>query len=60
MGSNPNRMIEKESAFKLKQEQLYTEALNECLAEKNMKRCSEQIKKEDFKQEVKSAQIWMP
>lgn len=60
MGSNPNRMIEKESAFKLKQEHLYTEALNECLSEKNMKRCSDEIKPDDFKQEIKSARIWMP
>ncbi len=60
MGSNPNRAIEQESAFKVKEEKLYTEALSECLSEMNMKKCSEEIKPEDFKQEIKSTQIWMP
>jgi hypothetical protein len=60
MGSNPNRAIEKESAFKITQENLFTEALSECLSQKNMKRCTEQIKVEDFKQNKSPATLWMP
>ena len=60
MGTNPNRVIEKESAFKVNQEKLYTDALSECLSEKNMKKCSDEIKLEDFKQEIESASVWMP
>ncbi|MFZ8921674.1 MAG: hypothetical protein ACO2Y5_07945 [Nitrosopumilaceae archaeon] len=60
MGTNPNRAIEKESAFKVNQEQLYTKALTECLSEKNMKKCSDEIKLENFKQEKESASIWVP
>jgi hypothetical protein len=60
MGSNPNRAIEKESAFKITQENLFTEALSECLYHKNMKRCTEQIKVEDFKQNKSPAPLWMP
>ena len=60
MGSNPNRVIEKESAFKTIQENLFTNALNECLSQKNMKKCSDEIKPEDFKQEISSPEIWMP
>lgn len=59
MGSNPNREIERESAFKIKQEQLFTDALSQCLIQKNMKKCSDEIKIEDFKQEPKPV-IWMP
>jgi len=59
MGSNPNRVLEKESAFKIKQEKLFTEALSECLLQKNMKRCSEEIKPENFKPQVSNS-IWMP
>jgi len=60
MGSNPNRVIEKESAFKVKQENLFTESLSECLSHKNMKRCTEQIKVEDFKQNESPSPLWMP
>jgi len=60
MSVNPNRDLEKESAFKLEQKQLYTEALAECLADRNMKKCTDEIKIEDFKQEQESVSIWMP
>jgi hypothetical protein len=60
MGSNPNRIIEKESAFEINQEKMYTEALSDCLSEKNMKKCTEEIKPEDFKQSLEPASIWMP
>ena len=60
MGSNPNRVIEKESAFKTVQENLFIQALNECLSQKNMKKCSDEIKQEDFKQDTSPAEIWMP
>ena len=60
MGSNPNRVIEKESAFKTVQENLFSQALNECLSQKNMKKCSDEIKPEDFKQDTSPAEIWMP
>jgi hypothetical protein len=60
MGSNPNRELEKESAFKIKQDQLFTEALSSCLIEKNMKRCSDEIKLEDFKQDKTTPVMWMP
>ena len=60
MGSNPNRVLEKESAFKVKQENLFNEALSECLSQKNMKRCSDEIKVEDFKQNISPSPLWMP
>lgn len=60
MGSNPNRAIEKESAFQIKQDQLYNESLSECLSQNNMKKCTEKIKVEDFKQNDSPAPIWMP
>ena len=60
MGSNPNRALEKESAFKIKQDQLYTETLSECLSQNNMKKCTEKIKVEDFKQDESPTPIWMP
>ena len=60
MGANLNREIEKESAFKIKQEQLFTEALNSCLVQKNMKRCSDEIKFEDFEKDTKQPTNWMP
>ena len=59
MGANPNRIIEKESAFKIQQEKSYNEALGECLSEKNMKKCSNEIKFEDFKPDT-TTKIWMP
>jgi len=60
MGSNPNRELEKESAFKIEQEKLYTDSLSECLSQNNMKNCSEQIKVEDFKQNNSPSPIWIP
>ncbi len=60
MGSNPNRIIEKESVFEINQEKMYTEALSECLSEMNMKKCTEEINPQDFKQNLKPASIWMP
>ena len=60
MGSNPNRILEKESAFKVKQEKLFNEALSDCLSQQNMKRCSDEIKAEDFKQNISPSPIWMP
>lgn len=59
MGANPNRVIEKESAFKVQQEKSYNEALGECLTEKNMKKCTDEIKIEDFKPDT-TQKIWMP
>ncbi len=60
MGSNPNRVLEKESAFKIKQEKLFSESLSECLSHKNMKRCTDEIKVGDFKQDMSPSPIWMP
>jgi len=60
MSANPNRELEKESAFKTEQKKLYTEALTECLTNKNMKQCNEEIKIEDFKQDENPVPIWMP
>jgi hypothetical protein len=60
MGSNPNRVLEKESAFKIKQDKLFSESLSECLSHKNMKRCTDEIKVEDFKQDISPPPIWMP
>jgi len=60
MGSNPNRILEKESAFKVTQEKLFNEALSDCLSQQNMKRCSNEIKTEDFKQNISPSPIWMP
>jgi len=60
MGSNPNRTIEKESAFKAIQENQFQDALTECLSQKNMKKCSDEIKIEDFKQDFAEPKIWMP
>jgi hypothetical protein len=60
MGSNPNRILEKESAFKIKQEKLYTDSLSECLSQKNMKKCTEKVKLSDFKQDTSPPPIWMP
>jgi hypothetical protein len=60
MSVNPNRELEKESAFKLKQKELYAEALSECLTNKNMKKCSDEIKFEDFQYIEESVPIWMP
>jgi hypothetical protein len=60
MSVNPNRDLEKESAFKVEQKKLYTEALAECLVTKNMKKCSDEIQIEDFKKDKESPPIWMP
>jgi hypothetical protein len=60
MGVNPNRELEKESAFKFQQKKLYTEALSECLTNKNMKKCSDEIKFEDYQHIEESVPIWMP
>ena len=60
MSINPNRDFEKESAFKLEQKKLFTEALIECLANKNMKKCTDDIKIEDFNQKQETMPIWMP
>ena len=60
MSVNPNRDLEKESAFKSEQKQLYTEALSECLSNKNMKKCSDEINIEDFKKDQEPTPIWMP
>jgi len=60
MSVNPNRELEKESAFKLEQKKLYAEALSECLTNRNMKKCADEINIEDFKQEQESVPIWMP
>jgi len=60
MSVNPNRNLEKESAFKLEQKKLYTEALGECLANRNMKKCNDEVKIEDFKQDKEPVPIWMP
>ena len=60
MGSNPNRVLEKESAFKIKQEKLYTESLSECLSHMNMKKCTDEVKFVDFKQDTSPPPIWMP
>ncbi|MGD8707540.1 MAG: hypothetical protein PVI88_02520 [Nitrosopumilaceae archaeon] len=48
-GSNPNRLLETEYVLQNKQEQLYNEALVDCLSKKNMKKCADLIKFEDFK-----------
>lgn len=47
-GSNPNRIIEKESAFATKQEKLYQQELLQCLSKKNMKKCTDEMKKMEF------------
>lgn len=60
MSVNPNRQLEKESAFELEQKKMYAEALGECLANKNMKKCTDEVKIEDFKLESESVPIWMP
>jgi len=60
MGSNPNRVIEKESAFEINQQTQYTESLSECLTQKNMKKCADEIKLVDFKQDSAPSPIWMP
>jgi hypothetical protein len=60
MSINPNRELEKQSAFKLEQKKLYTEALSECLANKNMKKCNDEINIEDFQQDEKPVPIWTP
>jgi len=60
MSVNPNRQLEKESAFELEQKKLYAEALGKCLSHKNMKKCSDEIKLENFKLESEPIPIWMP
>ncbi len=60
MSHNPNRELEKESAFELEQKKQYNQALAECLLNSNMKKCSETVKMEDFKNDSPETQIWMP
>jgi len=60
MSANPNRDLERESAFKLEQKKLYTEALAECLNHKNMKKCADEVNLEDFKKDKEPVPIWMP
>lgn len=60
MSDNPNREIENEAAFKSTQKELYHEALNDCLSEKNMKKCNEEVNIDDYLQEDHSVPIWMP
>lgn len=60
MSANPNRDLEQESTFKLEQKKLYTEALGACLTNQNMKKCSDAIKIEDFKQDEAPVPMWMP
>ncbi len=60
MSVNPNRDLEKESAFKIEQKKLYFEALRECLTNKNMKKCTGEVKFEDFKKDKEPVPIWMP
>ena len=60
MSDNPNRDLEKESAFESEKKEIYHEALSECLSKKNMKKCSEEINENDFAQENHETPIWMP
>ena len=60
MGMNPNRAIEKDSAFEVEQDKLYHEALTQCLSNKNMKKCTDEIKMDDFKVERETPSLWMP
>ncbi len=60
MSENPNRNLEQESAFKSQQKQMYNEALADCLQERNMKKCNEEISIDDFKQDKTEVPIWMP
>ncbi len=60
MSANPNRDLEKESAFKSEQKKLYIEALSDCLTNNNMKTCTGEIKIDDFKQNKTPVPIWMP
>lgn len=60
MSINPNRELEQTSAFEVKQKELYNSALSECLMKKNMKKCQDEIKIDDFEQKEESTPIWMP
>jgi hypothetical protein len=60
MGLNPNREIEKESAFETEQNRLYHEAFTSCLENKNMKKCTDEIKLDDFEITQKDVPLWMP
>jgi hypothetical protein len=60
MSVNPNRDFEKQAAFKTEQKELYTEALSNCLKNKNMKKCNDEINLEDFENNEDSVPIWMP
>ena len=60
MSQNPNRELEEESAFEVEQKKWYTEALAECLANQNMKKCSDSVKLEDFKSVQETSKILMP
>ncbi len=60
MSVNPNRQIEKESAFELEQKKLYNAALSQCLMKKNMKKCTDEINFDDFKNSEEAIPIWTP
>lgn len=60
MSQNPNRALEQESAFESEQKKWYTQALAECLINKNMKKCADTVKIEDFKNNLEPSPIWMP
>ena len=60
MSTNPNRDFEEQQAFKSEQKESYNQALAECLKDKNMKKCNEDISFDDFKQDKDEVPIWMP
>lgn len=60
MSTNPNRDFEEQQAFKTEQKESYNQALAECLKDKNMKKCNEDILFDDFKQNKDEVPIWMP
>jgi hypothetical protein len=60
MSTNPNRDFEEQQAFKSEQKESYNQALAECLKDKNMKKCNENISFDDFKQDKDEIPIWMP
>ena len=60
MSTNPNRDFEEQQAFKTEQKESYNQALAECLKDKNMKKCNEDISYDDFKQDKDEVPIWMP
>jgi hypothetical protein len=60
MSTNPNRDFEEQQTFKSEQKESYNQALAQCLKEKNMKKCNEDISFDDFKQNKNEVPIWMP